>query len=145
MARQGPLAIVSIVSAAVNLGLSIALVSRLGLEGVALGTLIPTAAEVFFVVPYTMHVFGISIVQVLAEIYRPALLPLVPMGIVLTALQQAVSLSSAVMIVLVAGAGMLVYVIAYLMVGTSAYERQIYRGFALAAIRFTRARLARSP
>src|SRR5213078_2168691 len=45
MSRHRPLAAMSLGSGLVNVALSIALVHRFGLTGVALGTLIPTAAE----------------------------------------------------------------------------------------------------
>src|SRR5439155_16621994 len=76
MARHRPLAIFAIGSALANLLLSIWLVHPLGVTGVALGTLIPTAIEcVCFVTPYAMHQNGVSVRALISELLGPSLLP----------------------------------------------------------------------
>lgn len=132
MARHRVLAAMSACSAVANLALSIALVKGLGVTGVALGTLIPTTAvSLGLVMPYVMRVIGIRPAEVLRTSVLPALLPAVPMAIALLALQQVVDLSSIVSLIAVAGVGVLVYVVGYLVLGASESERRTYRGFAL--------------
>lgn len=145
MARHRPLAILAGGAALANLALSIALVSRFGVTGVALGTLVPTTVVCLgFIMPYAMRIIGVSPAAALKEIGLPTLLPVVPMAIVLYALRQAVELPSLLSIMAVASVGMLVYVVGYLSVGAGEVERQAYRSFALSAIRFATARLKRS-
>jgi O-antigen/teichoic acid export membrane protein len=62
MARHRPLAAMSLGSGLANLGLSVALVHRYGLTGVALGTLIPTSVEcIGFGLPYALRVVGVTL------------------------------------------------------------------------------------
>jgi O-antigen/teichoic acid export membrane protein len=141
MTRHRPLAAMSLGSGLVNLALSVALVHRFGLTGVALGTLIPTAAECLgLVLPYAMRVIGASASQVFKEIFSPALLPAVPMVIALYILQRAIEPSSLLYILLIAGLGLLVYVVSYLGMGASKLERQAYRSLAMGTVRFVEAR-----
>jgi O-antigen/teichoic acid export membrane protein len=142
MGRHRLLALTSLGSGLVNLLLSIALVRKFGLTGVALGTLIPTTAEAIgFVLPYGMWVIGVSGTQVLRESYLPALMPAIPMVIVLYSLERLVVLSSLLSIAVVAAIGLLVYVIGYLSVGASRTERQAYRSIALSTVRMAKTRL----
>lgn len=142
MARHQPLAVISMATGIANLALSIALVQSLGLAGVALGTLIPTTLEsLVFVIPYTCRVIGVSPREALAKMYAPALLPAVPMLIVLYALQELVQPSSWLAIIGVAGVGPLVYSVVYLCMGASQIERQTVRGYALSTIHLARVRL----
>jgi O-antigen/teichoic acid export membrane protein len=144
MARHRLLAVTSTCSAVANLALSIALLHPFGLTGVALGTLIPTAAECLgFVLPYAMWVIGVSAAEALKEIFIPALLPAIPVVALLYALQQVVEPLSLLSIMAVAASGVLVYMLGYLTVGASAVERQTYRRLALSTIRFGEALLKR--
>jgi O-antigen/teichoic acid export membrane protein len=144
MARHQLLAVTSLGSGLANLALSIALLHPFGLTGVALGTLIPTAAECLgFVLPYAMRVIGVSAAEALKEIFIPALLPAIPVAILLYALQQVVEPSSLLSIMVVAASGVLVYMLGYLSVGASQVERQIYRRLALSTIRFAEMHLKR--
>jgi O-antigen/teichoic acid export membrane protein len=128
MARHRLLAATSLGSGLANLVLSIALIHPLGLVGVALGTLIPAALEcVGFVLPYTMRVIGVTTDEALKRIFLPALLPVLPMVLVLYSLQRAVELPSVFSLILITGVGLLVYGAGYLSVGASAAERRIYR------------------
>jgi O-antigen/teichoic acid export membrane protein len=144
MARHRLLAVTSTCTALANLALSIALLHPFGLTGVALGTLIPTAAEgLGFVLPYAMRVIGVSAAEALKEIFIPALLPAIPVAILLYALQQVVEPSSLLSIMVMAASGELVYMLGYLSVGASQVERQTYRRLALRTIRFAEAHLKR--
>ena len=129
MARHRPVAIVSIFSALANLALSIALVTRVGVIGVALGTLIPTTIEcVGFVLPYAMRVIGIRAAVLVKEILLPTFLPAVPTALALTLMERAIKPSSLFPVGLIGGVGILVYAAVYLCVGASRVERQVYRG-----------------
>lgn len=145
MARHRPLALISVGTGLANLALSVALVQSLGLTGVALGTLLPTTiACLGLVLPYSMHVIGVSTTQVVKEVFLPAMLPAIPATIVLYALQQAIEPSSLLSIMVVAGIGFLVYVVGYFNWGASEVERQTCRNFALSTTRFAESCLKRS-
>jgi len=145
MARQRPLAVMAICSGLANLALSIALIHPFGLTGVALGTLIPTTVVCLgLALPYSMGVIGVSTIQVVKEVLLPALLPAIPTVIWLYVLQHAIEPSSPFSIIVVAGTGLLVYLVGYLKWGASEVERQTCRSFALRTIRFAGACLKRS-
>lgn len=143
--RHRMLAVMALGSALGNLGLSLTLVRSLGLAGVALGTLIPTAIECLcFILPYVMRVNGISLRTVLTEVYLPALLPALPMSAVLYSFREIIRPDSLISIVVVGSVGLLVYAIGYMSFGAGQAERQLGRDTMLAAIRFTRAHLGRA-
>ena len=145
MARHRPVAAMSLGSGLANLVLSIALVHRFGLTGVALGTLIPTAAECLgLVLPYAMRVIGARISEVFKQILSPVLLPAVPMVSVLYVLRNVIDPSSLPLVLVIAGLGVLVYVVSYLGMGASKIELQAYRSFAIGTIRFVEARFKNS-
>ncbi|HEX7768123.1 MAG TPA: polysaccharide biosynthesis C-terminal domain-containing protein, partial [Nitrospira sp.] len=145
MARHRPLALISVGTGLANLALSVALVQSLGLTGVALGTLLPTTiACLGLVLPYSMHVIGVSPTQVVKEAFLPAMLPAIPATIVLYVLQQAIEPSSLLSIMVVAGIGFLVYVVGYFNWGASEVERQTCRHLALSTTRFAESCLKRS-
>jgi len=145
MARHRPLALISVGTGLANLALSIALVPSLGLTGVALGTLFPTTVACLGVVlPYSMRVIGVSKAQVIKEIFLPALLPTIPTVIVLYVIQHAIEPSSLLSIMVVAGSGVLAYMVGYLSVGASEIELQTCRNFALGTIRLAESGIKRS-
>jgi len=145
MARHRPLAMMWVGAALANVALSILLVQNFGLTGVALSTLLPTVVVCFgFILPYAMRTLGVSITELLKRIFLPTLLPVVPTTAVLYILQHATEPSSLLSIMVVAGFGLLVYVIGYLNWGASEGERQICRSFAVGTIRFAESCLKRS-
>jgi O-antigen/teichoic acid export membrane protein len=142
IARHRPLAVMATCSGLANLALSIALIHPLGLTGVALGTLLPTTVVCLgFVLPYSMHVIGITKTQVVKEVFLPVLFPAIPTAIVLYVLQHAIEPSSILSIVVVAGTGLLVYLIGYLNWGASEVEQQIFRSVVLSTVGFAEARI----
>jgi O-antigen/teichoic acid export membrane protein len=144
MGRHRLLALIALGSAFANLGLSLVLVRPLGLAGVALGTLIPTTIEsLCFVLPYVMRVNHISFRVVLTEIYLPALLPALPMAIVLYGLREIVRPVSLIAIAAIGGLSLLVYLIGYAVLGAGRVERQLGRDAWLGALHFTRRRFGR--
>ncbi len=145
MGRPRLLAFMALGSALANLGLSLILVRSIGLAGVALGTLIPTSiACLCFILPYAMRVNGVSLRVALTEVYFPALLPAVPMSAVLYGLRELFKPDSYISIAAIGGAGLLVYLIVYALIGAGQAERQLGRDTVLAAIRFTKTRLGRA-
>jgi len=144
MARHRPLALISVGTGLANLALSIALVPSLGLTGVALGTLFPTTVACLgIVLPYSMRVIGVSKAQVIKEIFLPAMLPVIPTVIVLYVIQHAIEPSSLFSIMVVAGSGVLAYMVGYLGVGANEIERQTCRNFALDTIRLAQSGVKR--
>ncbi len=145
MGRHRILALTSLGAAIVNLGLSLALVHRFGLIGVALGTLVPTTIEnLCFVLPYAMRVNQVTLRTLLAEIYLPTLLPALPMAAVLYVLREIIHPDSFVAIFAIGGVGLVVYVGSYLLIGAGQAEREFGRDSLRAVIRFTRTHLSRA-
>jgi O-antigen/teichoic acid export membrane protein len=127
MAKHRPLAIMTIVSGVANLTLSILLVGRWNLMGVALGTLIPTTIVcIGFVTPYAMRVIGVSIKEMYTKVLQPAILPSIPMWISLILLREVISASSIFFILLLAAVGSLIYLAGYLLLKENDYERKLF-------------------
>lgn len=128
MARHHPLAGMTIASGVSNLILSIFLVSRLGLTGVALGTLIPTTIIcIGFVTPYAMRVIGVGVREMYAKVLLPSLLPIIPMSIVMIVLQEVLRPTSILLILLVAAVGPVIYLAGYIGLRANEFERGIFR------------------
>ncbi|MHB1131382.1 MAG: lipopolysaccharide biosynthesis protein [Chloroflexota bacterium] len=126
--RHRPLAIISVLAAVANLALSIVLVQRIGLVGVALGTLIPSAVVgLGLALPYAMRTLKVGLGEVLGRIWLPALLPAAPLVGMHLGLQQVLPPTSLLAFVVVGGAGALVYGVTYLAFGATKDERRIYR------------------
>jgi O-antigen/teichoic acid export membrane protein len=126
MARHSPLAGMTIAAGIANLILSILLVQRFGLLGVALGTLLPTTIICLgFVFPYAMRVIGTSVKDMYAKVLWPTLLPLIPMSILLIILREIFRPSSLIMILALGAVGPLVYLAVYLRIGANEFEREI--------------------
>jgi O-antigen/teichoic acid export membrane protein len=139
MAKHHILAITSIVTGIFNVALSFFLVRRVGLIGVAVGTLVPALLEALVVMPYTMRVIGVDRQRVLKEGILPAFLPTVPMTLVLYGLHAAISLPSAripalILLGVLAAIGAAVYLAVYLAFPAAAAERGMARSFLLRAV-----------
>ena len=76
--------------------------------------------------------------------FLPALLPSLPMVLVLYALEHVIKPLSLPSIMVVAGTGLCVYLIGYLSWGASEAERETCRSFALSTARFAVACFKRS-
>jgi O-antigen/teichoic acid export membrane protein len=115
MGRHWPMALSAILTGLANLALSIWLVHPLGLAGVALGTLIPTTIECFFVVtPYAMRHNGVTLRGLIREILVPSLLPAIPMVAVLYILRELLHPNSYLAIGAIGVAAVAVYGLLYL-------------------------------
>jgi Na+-driven multidrug efflux pump len=130
MARHKILAATSITSGVANLVLSILLVRPFGLVGVALGTLIPNTIEFCVILPFTMRILGIGVVDALKEIFFPTLSPAILMSLMLYLWTRAVPQFSFLTLGLAALTGVIIYGIGYLVLGASKGERKMYRGIA---------------
>ncbi len=127
MAKHHPLAIMTIASGVANLTISILLVGRLNLMGVALGTLIPTTIVcVGFVAPYAMRMIGVGMKEMYIKVLQPAILPSIPMGICMILLREVFSPSSIFLILLLATVGLLIYLAGYLLLQENDYERKLF-------------------
>jgi O-antigen/teichoic acid export membrane protein len=136
-ARHHWLAVMAACAAILNLGLSIVLAGRLGVAGVALGTLIPTVLiNLGVVMPYAMRVIGVSFREILRESVIPALWPVIPCVLFLLVVESAVPLVSLLTVGIAAGGGVLIYLVVYVLVSASDFERRTYRAFAASAFRF---------
>jgi O-antigen/teichoic acid export membrane protein len=128
MARHRPLAVGALLTGLANLLLSVVLVQRMGIIGVALGTLIPTTLEtLLFVLPYTTRRLGISLGQVVRSCLVPAGLPVIPSMLLTYALRVAVAPSNLVAVALIGAAGAATYAVGYLIVGAGPLERDLLR------------------
>ncbi len=127
-------------SALLNLGLSVALVTRVGVTGVAVGTLVATCVEFLVVVPFAMRRYQVETLTMLREALIPGFAPALPAGIVLFLLREAVAPSTLVAVVLIGAVGGLVYAAGYLSFGASSHERLALRQLASGTWAFARVR-----
>jgi O-antigen/teichoic acid export membrane protein len=142
MARHRPLAWMSLGAAILNVILSISLAPRLGLLGVALGTLIPTVIVILgFIQPYILRTIGIGLRELLRSVFVPIVLPGVPMLAILYLMDQTLTLTSLLPLLLTAGISFGVYILGYLAWGASEYERGVYRGFARQTLKVAKVHL----
>ena len=138
--RHKVLAITSILNGALNLALSLILVRSMGLVGVALGTLIPTALEAAILTPYTVRQVNAGWGALLREAWAPALGPALPAVAVLYALQAALRPQSLFALGLIAAAGLAAYALVYFVFRATAGERELFQGFVMRAVDFARSR-----
>ena len=134
--RHGPIAWMATGSAIANVGLSIALVGPLGIEGVALGTLIASGVEIIvFVLPYAARVLDVSPRQFASQVLLPLLLPGAGLAAVLIGGDAILPVTSLPRLVVVVGGALAVYGVAYAALGAEPRERAAYRAAAAAVMR----------
>lgn len=120
----------SLISGVTNLILSVILVQRIGLAGVALGTLIPTTVICLgFVHPYVIRVIKLSVREVLYQVLSPALMPVIPAAAAMYWLQNTLTLSSIVPILFIGAVGLLIYLLVYLCLEANRFEREVLMNF----------------
>ena len=129
MARHGPIAVLSIISGLANVGLSIVLIQRIGVVGVAYGTLIPTALEAMVILPYGLRVMGIGFAAGLRQALLPPLLPVIPTGLVLLGMRAWLQ-PTGIDFLVPAVVGLAVYAGVYALLGSTRPERDIVRSLA---------------
>jgi O-antigen/teichoic acid export membrane protein len=126
MARHQPIAIMSLGSALANLTLSLFLIGRLGLLGVALGTLLPTLVECLgFVLPFTLKVVKVDLTEAIKQMVLPTFIPVIPAATILLIISRVLDLSSLPVLIIAFSASCLTYSLGYLMIGASRYEKQV--------------------
>jgi len=131
LSRHRPLARFALGAAALNLALSIALVRPLGVDGVAVGTLVATTIEVVcFIVPYTLRTLELALGDLVRRVLLPVLAPVPPTLLVLFGLRNWIDPVSLVAVVAVASVGAMAYTAAYITVFADASERRALRGVA---------------
>jgi O-antigen/teichoic acid export membrane protein len=142
-ARHRVLAFSSLGAGLANLLLSIALVRPLGLAGVALGTLIPAVVEYLCVIlPYSLRVTGVRPQEAMAEIYLPALLPALPMAVILYWLRVSLEPASLPAILAVGIVACATYGVGYVLLSATASERRTVLAGVGSLTRLVRTRLS---
>lgn len=126
MARHRIVASISLAAGVANIALSVLLLPALGLLGVALGTLIPTAvASLCVVMPFANRTLRVSFHTALREIWLPGLLPGIgAAGLLWTLQREFESPSIGVVVSWVVTTGLL-YAAGYLSMPASAAERHL--------------------
>jgi O-antigen/teichoic acid export membrane protein len=126
MGRNRMLAIFTVGSAVLSIGLAVPLVDMFGLTGAAAAVLVATAGESLgFAVPYAMRVTGMAAGQLLRASLLPAFVPAIPALAVLYGLRELLRPESLLMIAGVGAVGAAVYAAVYLiMLDPTAPERE---------------------
>jgi O-antigen/teichoic acid export membrane protein len=144
IARHHPLALMALANGIANVALSIVLVQRYGVIGVAFGTLVPMILEtVILVIPYTWRVIGISPSRAVNHALLPVLVPAIPAVAIPYILREAAGITSTAGTIALALVGVTMYLTTYLRFGASRAERSIYRGTVLGTMRFAEEKLRR--
>src|SRR5207237_2210322 len=126
MARHRMIAVTSVVAGIVNVLLSIMLVRRFGLIGVAVGTLVPSAAMALGIVaPLANHRLEVSARAALRDIWAPALIPSIPSAALLWSLHRTVAAPSVIVLLAWTAAAMVVYGVGYMSMPASRTERRL--------------------
>jgi O-antigen/teichoic acid export membrane protein len=139
MARHRIVAIVSLGSAAINLGISLILIRPYGVLGVALGTLIPTVVEVLgFVIPYAMHVLGVNFHQFVGDCLVPLLGPVIVMVLITQVLLTEAPSDSVAALALISAVALSGYSLTYIGLNWQQTECTFVRQMLLTAWRSRR-------
>lgn len=121
-------AVMALCSGIANLILSLILVQHLGLTGVALGTLIPTAIICLgFILPYAIRIIGVTVQQMYKYVFLPVFVPVIPAGLVTYLLRELFAPASILLTLLIAAAGSLVYLTLYLRAESCEFEKTLFR------------------
>ena len=125
--RHRPLALLSASSALLNLVLSVILVRRFGLAGVAFGTLLATTLEVVIATPWALRVAGVGARAAVTSIFAPSLAGAVPCALVLLGLRRLLQPDGLVLLGVVGSAGVVAFAAGYLCLPATAPERSLVR------------------
>jgi O-antigen/teichoic acid export membrane protein len=126
MAQHRIVAITSVIAGVCNIVVSIVLLRRFGLVGVALGTLVPTAVMSLGVVgPFANRRLGVSWRTSVYDIWLPAIVPAIPAATLLWSLQRAFPGPTAVVLAGWIAAALTVYGVGFICMPASKAERRL--------------------
>jgi O-antigen/teichoic acid export membrane protein len=135
-------AVVNVATAIVNVSLSIALAKPLGLEGVAIGTLVPvTATAIFIIFPASCRRVGVSVRRAAVEAVWPALWPAGTMA-AYVAISRTMIPQSLPTVLVSMGVAVSIYAATFLAFSIDSAERRFYLSKAFEVT--TRARVVRT-
>jgi O-antigen/teichoic acid export membrane protein len=125
------LAFVNLGTGLVNVVLSMALIARFGLVGVAVGTLIPIAiSAVFIIYPAACRRVGLPLGTAVRHAVVPAVWPVLVVGLILW-LSRLISSGTLLAVVLQAVGGGLLYLALFFVVAIGRRDRALYAGKAM--------------
>jgi len=126
--RHRPLAWMAIGRAIMKITLSVVLVHAIGLTGVAIATLIPSALETaFLVLPYSLRIIGVQASEFLRRVVMPNLVPAAVICLVLIAARSVFDTDRPAVLVATVLVAVTAYAAAYVRFSAGALERQFYR------------------
>jgi O-antigen/teichoic acid export membrane protein len=126
MARHRLVALTSLAAGIANVALSVVLLPRVGLIGVALGTLIPAAvAWLGIVLPFALRTLRVSPLVALREVWAPALVPGAGAALVLWSIAGAAVAPSALTLFGSLACAGVVYAAGYLLMPAAVPERRL--------------------
>jgi O-antigen/teichoic acid export membrane protein len=124
--RHRLVAVANAMTAVCNLAMSVAIVTPLGLPGVAIGTLVPVCfASTFVVFPAGCRRVGLSVREAWGQGVWPAVWPAFVMVLYISATRSLVG-SSLAAVGAEGGMAALVYLLTFLFFGISGAERRLY-------------------
>jgi O-antigen/teichoic acid export membrane protein len=128
------LAFVNLATGLANLAMSVALIHRYGLIGVAVGTLIPIAFTAFFILyPASCRRVGLPVTVALREAVLPAVWPAFVVGLALAG-TRLISSGTLLAVVLQAAGGGLLYLALFYTVAVGRRDRALYASKAMELI-----------
>jgi O-antigen/teichoic acid export membrane protein len=128
MARHRPLAWMAIGHAILKVVLSVVLLQSLGLNGVALATLVSAIlVSVLLVLPYSTRTVGVRASEFISQVVLPNIVPGVAICLVLVAARTFFDTDRPAVLVGSVLVGFAVYIFAYLRFSAGSVERRFYR------------------
>lgn len=133
--RHRPLGWMTLGAAAAQIALSLALVFRFGLTGVAVGTLVPAVVETLgFVIPYSLRTMGVSMRTFVNEAIAPTVLPAGALAAVEIAASALLDTHRLGYLLATVAAGIAAFAAIYVPFSSSERERAFYRRLAAHAL-----------
>ena len=140
ISRHQPLAAFAVFGAVANVALSIVLVHRWGLEGVAAATLITTFVTCHLLIaPYVLSTLGVRVGAMLRSVLWPVLVPALPSALATLAVRYVVGSASLVTVLAAMTIGCAAYWGVFLLTGATMAEKEWVRATVRSAIAKLRA------
>jgi O-antigen/teichoic acid export membrane protein len=140
ISRHQRLAAFAIFGAASNVALSIVLVRRWGLEGVAAATLITTLVTSYgLIAPYALSTLGVRAGAVLRSVLWPVLIPVLPSALAMLAVRHLVGTGSLPVVLATMALGAATYWAVFYLEGATMAERTWVRASVRSAVARVRA------